>query len=647
LKEGWGFFYHHTTKKEAGMKITTFSLLLLMATVISSGKSAASDDDSTQVYHTQDMVVTATRSDILQRDSPSPVDILTTREIQRTNGSSVVDVLRSSEGMFLKDYGPTASLKTVSFRGMAAEHILVLYDGTRLNNFQNGLVDFSLLPLNNVERVEVVRGGNSALYGADAIGGIINIISSRPSDTLNLHADASLGSYDYQRYSFDARGRLQGIGLVLGVMHDQANGDYPFIYHRPGLNDTTQKRDGADFTRTQMYLNSDYSFDERSNMTFSLQRVKSNQGAPGSLTYVSHLRQDDDAVTSVASFRDHHIDGIAVSVNMGLSYDLQMYYSQTKTILETFNPQIEWIAASWDRVIAGGEFVEGSLEGMLPDAVIKRIQRSFYISNEMVFQRQAESLDRLSLYQSVRYDALSEGQEAYSPKVGFNVRIMRDWDTRVRASYGKNFRMPTFNDLYDVWLGNPSLRPEHSECFDVGIETALDRSGRQNIQITYFAITTKDRILPNAYYYPVNISQAQSTGIEGRYDLKFPFDEMSAFADVTFNAASRKSSDSTNGKQFLYIPKAVCSLGCSANIAGFNCTFTEMYTSKRFITEDESGWLPEYWLSDVNFSTVVPLNSVRLTLHAEVSNLFDTDYQVLPGYPMPGRTFRLTIGIDY
>ena len=141
----------------------------------------AAENDTTKTYHANEVVVTATRSSILQNDSPSPVDILTLQEIQRTNGSSVVDVLRSSEGFFLKDYGPTASLKTVSFRGMAAEHILVLYDGTRLNNFQNGQVDFSLLPMSNIDHIEVVRGGNSSLYGADAVGGIINIISSRPS----------------------------------------------------------------------------------------------------------------------------------------------------------------------------------------------------------------------------------------------------------------------------------------------------------------------------------------------------------------------------------------------------------------------------------------------------------------------------------
>jgi iron complex outermembrane receptor protein len=122
---------------------------------------------------------------------------------------------------------------------------------------------------------------------------------------------------------------------------------------------------------------------------------------------------------------------------------------------------------------------------------------------------------------------------------------------------------------------------------------------------------------------------------------------VNAFADVTFNAASRQSMDSTNGKQLLYIPKAVCAIGLSARMLGLYLSVSEMYTSKRFTAEDESAWLPEYWLTDVNLSTVLRLNFVRLNLRTEVSNLFDIDYQVLPGYPMPGRTFRCTVGVDY
>ncbi|RPI05943.1 MAG: TonB-dependent receptor [Ignavibacteriae bacterium] len=629
------------------MKYCIYGMMLLLPAVLSEGARSAVQEDSVRTYQAQEMVVTATRSPILQNDSPSPVNVFTSEDIQRSNGNSVLDVLHSSEAVFMKDYGPLASLKTVSFRGMASEHILVLYDGTRLNNFQNGQVDFSLLPMSFVDRIEVVRGGYSALYGADALGGIINLISSRPSETLKLHADAAIGSFDYQRYSLDARGRVQGVGVVFGVMHDQAAGNYPYIFHRPGLADTVQKRNGADFTRIQLYLNSDYSFDDQSAMTLSLQRVKSNQGAPGSLTYISHLRQDDDAVTTVMTLRDNHLDGLSFSMNMGLTYDLQNYYSQTKTTLETFNPQLQWIAAAWDRFIVGGEFVEGRLEGMLPDAVIRRIQRSVYVSNEMFFQREAESLDRMSFYQSIRSDALSEGQHAVSPKVGINVRVLRAWDSRVRASYGKNFRMPTFNDLYDVWLGNPALKPEHSTCFDAGILTSLDRSGQHAVHITYFDITTRDRILPNAFYYPVNVAQAQSRGMEARYELKLPDDEVNAFADMTFNAASKNSTDSTNGKQLLYIPKAACSFGVTTRVMGLSLSITEMYTSQRYILEDESKWLPEYWLTDLNLSTVVNFKPVRMNLRIDVSNVFDADYQVLPGYPMPGRTFRFTAGVDY
>ena len=619
------------------MKQHLYIILYCLPFFVAHGLPIASDEDSTRTYNTQEMVITATRSTIQSQDSPSPVTILSTEDIQRTNGSSVADVLRSSESLFLKDQGPTASLKTLSFRGMGAEDILVLLDGTRINNFQNGQVDFSLIPMTDIDHIEVVRGGSSALYGADALGGIINIITRRPVDTLQMHADISEGSFDYQRYTFETRGRIDGLGLVFGVMHDQAHDDYPFNLQRIGMADTTERRTNSDFTRTQLYLNSDYSFDEQANMNLSIQRVKSNQGVPGPLPSLYPFRQDDDAITSVVVFHDNHFNGIVFSLNMGLTYDLEMAYSQTKTILETINPQFQWIASSWDRLIIGAEYTEGHLEGFFPDAVIKRLQRSAYVSNEMLFQRESLYLDRFSFYQSIRYDDLSEGTNATSPKIGLNVRILRDWDSRIRVSYGKNFRMPTFNDLYyPAPYGNPLLKPEHSDCYDIGLETAFDHSGMHQLSLTYFTIDTKDRILLNAAYFPENVPQVQSTGIEGRYEFRLPSNILMAFADVTFNNAIQKSSDSTDGKHLVNNPKEVCSFGTSLRMWSLNVNITESYTSERFTAEDESAWLPHYWLMDFNLSTVFALQHIRINLRAEVSNVFNNDYQILEGYPMPG-----------
>lgn len=622
------------------------------------GRQVDAGEDSIRTYYAGDVVVTATRSSIQAKDSPSPVQVLTAQDIQRTNGNSIADVLRSSTSVFLKDRGPDASLKTISLRGAASEHILVLVDGVRMNNFQNGSVDFSLLPMQNIDRIEVVRGGSSALYGADALGGVINIITSRPTETMQIHAEASGGSFAYRRYVLEMRGRISGLGLVAGFMNDHAVGDYPFTYHKDDGVDVALTRTGADFNRTQFYLNSDYNLDTRSAITFSIQRVKMDQGVPGSLTFPSAGRQTDDAVIAIATVHDNHLHDCNLDLRLGYNYGFETYTLQMfpltyhyRTPLVTMNPQMQWIMNTWDRLIVGGEFVEGTLEGITSEGSVKRIQRSVYVSNEMFFQRESPLWDRLSLYQAIRYDDLSEGVSSFSPKLGFNVRLFRDWETRIRASYGKNFRMPTFNDLYDPFLGNPLLKPEYSDCFDVGIEAALDRMGMHFVQLTYFDIDTRDRILPNAFYFPVNVHEAQSKGIEGRYDIRLLSNTLNAFADVTLNNAVRRNgngqADSTEGKQLLNIPKTVGSFGLFYQAFGMRLNVIHTITSKRYIAEDESKSLPGYSLTSINLSLSIPVKIIRLSLRAEASNIFDTEYEIVQGYPMPGRTYRVTAAIGY
>ena len=615
-----------------------------------------SDDDTLHVYPMKDVVVTATRTTIFSKDSPSPVQLIAQQEIERTNGNSLADLLRTSGSVFIKDRGPISSLKTISLRGMASEHILVLLDGTRLNNFQNGLVDFSLLPIQNVDHIEVVRGGNSALYGADALGGVIQIVSSQPTEDFQVRANTSIGSFDFRRYSIETSAKILNFGLVAGASHDRSAGDYPFVLHRPGLPDTTQLRKGADFKRTQIYLKSRYNYDEKSNILFSLQRVKSDQGFQGSLSYPSQGRQNDDAVSTSLSLQDSHLEKFIFNLNSGLYYNLQnitftnlQYSYYTKSILVSVNPQMQWIVSNWDRIIAGCEYIEGSLDGMLTGILIKRIQRSIYVSNELLLQQESPHLDRFSFYQTIRYDKLSEGQTAFSPKIGINIRLLKEFDTRIRSSYGRNFRMPTFNDLYDPWLGNSALKPEHSICFDMGIETAFDNLKVHQASVEYFDIDTKERILPNVFFFPVNIMQTQSQGIEGRYDFRLSKSLLHLFTDFTYNNAIRKtgSGDSANNKQLLYIPRFVLAFGGSMRIFDVQLNITHTFTSERFIVEDESMSLPAYSLLDMNISTDFQYDGLKLNFRVEASNVFDTDYQVIKDYPMPGRTFRCTIGVQY
>ena len=152
-------------------------------------------------------------------------------------------------------------------------------------------------------------------------------------------------------------------------------------------------------------------------------------------------------------------------------------------------------------------------------------------------------------------------------------------------------------------------------------------------------------------YFPVNVPQVQSRGVEGRYDAHLPWNVLNIFVDVTMNDAVRHNdnspADSTEGKQLLYIPKFVGVVGFSIQVYDISFNLTHTISSKRFIKEDESTSLPQYSLMDINLSTSLRFNLLRLNLRAEISNIFNNDYQVLQDYPMPGRTFRMTIGIDY
>ena len=149
--------------------------------------------DSAKTYQAAEVVVTATRSSISEKDTPSPTEVLGTSEIHSANGVTVADALQMYTGVLLREYGAGASLATVSLRGSASEHVLVLIDGNRFTGFQNGLVDFSLLPLDNVSRIEVLHGGASALYGADAVGGVINVLTRPVGSDLHVSVKGSVG----------------------------------------------------------------------------------------------------------------------------------------------------------------------------------------------------------------------------------------------------------------------------------------------------------------------------------------------------------------------------------------------------------------------------------------------------------------------
>ena len=637
------------------------SILFLFAPAI------AAEKDTTKTYLANEVVVIATRSAIPPSDAPSPVQIISSSFIQEVSPITVADLLRLTNGVYINYYGAAGGVKNLTFRGLSTENSLILINGNPINDPQNGSVDLSLVSVNAIDRMEVMNGGGSALYGSDALGGVVNIITRQASDDLHAHIQGEIGSFSAARALADVQGRIIGIGMLAGVSREYGNDDYRFIFHRQTINDIILNRRNADYQRTQLYWNGDYQASDIMNVNTTVQYIKFERGVPGpvySASTISVARQNDE--TFHATFGSHIRlqNSLSIVLNGAFNHNSEYYRDSLEpsdglygTKYYSFNGQIDWSPTIWDHLLAGCGYGGGYLDasgiswGSPLEMHPVRVQKSFYLSNENTAQTEAEWLSRMSFYQSIRYDYYSDiTEDAVSPKLGVNIRIYQPYDIHIRSSWGKNFRVPTFNDKYYPLFGNPNLNPERSTAFDIGVLGVLERSGKQSVQITYFDIESDKKIAFNGYL-PYNIGEAQNSGLEVRYDYHSSDNKLYAFFGFSCTNAIKKNKsvpiDSSYNKQLPYVPKSLGILGISFDTEIGKIFINQSMAGLRYITADESKSLPAYTLTDVSFMKKFDLTNIQWTLHCSVNNVFDIDYQSFEGYPMPGRSFRASISADY
>jgi vitamin B12 transporter len=642
--------------------MTRFTTVIVLCLIPALAAAQEIQEDSLKTYQSGEVVVTATRSSISEKDAPSPTEVLGTREIQNSNGATVADALQTQTGVLLREYGGAESLATASLRGSASEHVLILIDGNRITGFQNNLVDLSLLPLDNVSRIEVLYGGASALYGADAVGGVINILTRPIGTGLHVSANGSAGSYGFQRYAARAEGGSDGFGLIAGYSNERGTNDFPFSLQRPNASDTTLDRKDADYTRNELYFNGNFKIDEYSSLDFSIQNVNADRGAPGpiySAGDVSLARENDKNVNGHLGYHDGRVTGTEFSLNAGYQYGFETYVdpvylidSYYKNLMVSANPQVQAILSTDDRIIIGGEFIQGILEGNDFGKRIQRTQTSGYFSNEYSVESIRPMFDRISLYQTLRYDHFSDVGHALTPKLGFNLRIFRTDDVRLRASYGQSYRAPSFNDLYYVPFNNTSLQPEHSQSYDVGLLGRGTFLGEHAVEATYFYANTKDRIVFDPVsFIPVNIGKTISQGIESSYRGEFLDGAVDLNLNYTYTDARKQNSasatDSTFGKLLVLIPQHQLKAALAYHFNSISINVFYLFTGARPVSDDNSTSLPKYALTSANVTGNVPLGPWKVTAKVEMDNIFDVNYQVYPAYPMPGRTYKVNIGVEY
>jgi vitamin B12 transporter len=655
-------------------RFIAFLSIVVLSGAASQTKSGGSDSLAQtlgdRTYALPEYVVSANRWQVRVQDLPSSATVLTAIDLLSSNGNSLADVLDGVPGLFLKSYGGPGSVTTTSLRGMGAEHTLVLIDGLRYNNVRDGQVDFGIFLLQNVDRIEVLRGGFSSVYGADAVGGIVNIITRRPGEKTNLKAEFTAGSYGLSGGNVNSSFNLGNVGLQLAVQREAGQGDYKFDF-TDGLSSSVLRRQNSDYAINQVQLLTDFPFRPDLTLRVSSAYDWSERGSPGAVlsessynkarlrdagyltqASVDWLVQPALSIRLLSLFNAQHRQ-YADPLATGGPDDQQTDFAD-RTV--SFSPLLHYILSSSTSVNFGTEYSHSTISSNQV-ASANRNQESIFLSSDHVIEFSRNIFYQVNLYPSVRYDHFSDVRGSVNPKLGVNLGVWRPWGMRVKSSFGSSFRVPTFNDLYWKNGGNPSLRPERSLSLDAGIAAAFDLIGPIELEANYFDITTKDRIIwtpdESGLWSPKNLQEVQSSGFELIAASHLAADHLVLRLSYS-NAETRKTGggsqdDPTLNKQLPYIPHETAAVSLAVRFGRVNANIHHTFTGYRFVTEtnDPNFILSGYNKTDANFAVRIIEHPVSADARFEISNLFNTNYQLFPNFPMPLRTFAFRLIVEY
>jgi len=615
--------------------------------------------DSTKVFVEKEIVVMGERIQTKASLLPSSVSVLSPIELQRRNGTSVASVLKEIPAVFVRSYGGNGSLKLISMRGMGGEHTAVLVDGEQFSKPQDALVDLGIFLTDDVERIELAKGGYSSLVGSSAVGGVLNIVTKKPTKEPHASVSSALGSFGFQSSILSLSGGTESIRLKSSFSVERSRNNYGFILSDGGRNYNLE-RSGADYSIKTASIQSSADIQENMEATVSARYSLADRGQPAGVSspFQNNLaRLNDENLFLTSSLRWQYYPRTFFSIAPRFYYFLQHYRAPLSNTNSYTVSRLSGISFSALQNIGEQDKLRGELDGAFADVrgselnTHTRLQGGISISSENYLSNS----DDVVMFPSFRIDKYESLPLSFSPRFGVNVQVLNAPEIRLRGSVGKNFRAPTFNELYYRPGGNPNLNPEKSLSGDAGILVFTNELGKWRFENNYFVIDTKDRIVwtPGAGsdWSAKNLYRVISSGVEVMVEHSFMEDMFRWNASYSYMEVTRKDAEGAisqaHNKQLIYTPFELASASVHCSIKPITISLYHSYTGFRYFQEnnDPRFILPSFQTSDAVLLVEILAGEFSAMLKAEVQNIFNSQYQWIPSYPVPGRSYALTISL--
>ncbi|HGY1116407.1 TPA: TonB-dependent vitamin B12 receptor BtuB [Providencia rettgeri] len=588
---------------------------------------------------TDQVVVSANRFEQPISSILAPVTVVTREDIDHWQSNTVIDVLRRLPGVDIAQNGGMGQQSSLFIRGTESRHVLVLIDGVRLNQAGiSGSSDMSQIPISLVQRIEYIRGARSAVYGSDAVGGVVNIITRRDNDGTTLNA--GIGSHSYQNYNGSTQQKIgENTTVTAAGAYTHTKG---FDVEARGNTGGGPQPDKDGFLNKTLWLGVEHQFSSEIlayARAYGYDNRTSYDGTPAdtrklySRTYESGLKYANGKYSTSLLGSYSHMKDYNYNYHNGR-------YGSGSAIDESDQYNFQWgnsYRLEKGNISTGVDYQRQSIE---PGGYTMTSKKEIVNNTGIYLTGQYALIDSVTAEGAVRSDHYSEFNWHTTWQSGLSWEFYDGY--KLIGSYATAYKAPNLGQLYTdnvAWniKGNPNLKPEESKQWEIGLEgeTGLlfwQLTGYEN-EITNLIDFTTDPVTYASSYN--NIGKAKIKGVEWNGELQtglFSHQLTLQYLDPR-NEKTNKVLNRRAKQQVKY--------QLDWNIAAVDMGLTYQYIGSRYDINETYQRTKVGGVSIWDLTAAYPITS-HLTIRGKIANMFDKDYETAYGYRTAGREYFLT-----
>lgn len=573
------------------------------------------------------VVVSASRIPQAVRDLGVSVSVVPRERIEELDAQSVEEALAEVTDVRMNTYGSMGAQSDITLRGSTANQVLVMVDGRPVNVASEGKTDLSLYPVDQVERIEVIRGPGSVLYGAGAMAGVVNIVTRDPPQELQTDVSASYGTKNTHILQLDNGARIGDLGYLVTASQNSSDG----------------WRDNSAYDSYNISGKVDYDLSSASRLVLNSGFSRQNKGVPGSTSWpTSDAKQHDRQYWVDLTHKYEFETNSCLTSKAFINQNWQEYEEPDSFTDDTSQNQKagldvqQTLPAGESQLLLGGVYLENDAVNIKDDQGVSRIGGNRDLFTGAVFlQDEISFFEKFIATPGLRCDMQSKWGAELSPKISGLYKIIQG--TGLKASIGRGFRVPTVNELYwrdDYTIGNPDLKPEESLSYDAGIQQQIGE--KSMFQVSVFQSHMKNLIAwfddGKGIYKAENVNDAFLQGLETELNAQLTR-EITGALNYTLLGA-QDTSGQYDGETLTYRPKNKVGgrLGYQSKWGlklSVNADYTDSVYTDRANTKELGGFM-----TMGAYAAQTLCKGVEIYVRGD--NILDKQYQLVNGYPMPG-----------